>query len=74
MKTYLKLLKALDLIHAQKIKLLTKKEILYTDLHKIYSKIEEVYSIMSNKKHTPEFYEVNAKFKEVNKIETKGGQ
>ena len=39
MKTDLKLLKALDLIHAQKIKLLTKKEILYTDLHKIYSKM-----------------------------------
>jgi len=71
MKLEMKLLKVLDLIHNQKLRVLNKQKILYTDLHDIYSRIDDMYSIVSNNRYKPEFYEVNGKFQEVNKPRTK---
>ena len=74
MKIEIKLLKTLDLIHNQKVRLLNKQEIKYEDLHKLYTRIEEIYYVVSNKRYRPEFFEVNGMFQEINSIRTKGEQ
>jgi len=72
MKIEIKLLKTLDLIHNQKVRLLNKQEIKYEDLHKLYTRIEDIYSVVSNNRYKPEFFEVNGIFQEVNNTRTKG--
>lgn len=74
MKIEIKLLKILELIHNQKLRILNKDEILYTDLYEIYNKVNDVYSVVSNNRHKPEFFEVNGKFQEIKNIRTKGEQ
>jgi len=74
MKIEIKLLKTLDLIHNQKVRLLNKQDIKYEDLHNLYTRIEDIYSVVSNKRHRPEFFEVNGVFQEINNIRTKGEQ
>jgi len=74
MKIEIKLLKTLDLIHNQKVRLLNKQEIKYEDLHKLYTRIEDIYSVVSNNRYRPEFFEVNGMFQEINSIRTKGEQ
>jgi hypothetical protein len=74
MQIEIKLLKILELIHNQKLRILNKDEILYTDLHNIYSKLNDVCCIVNNNRHKPEFFEVNGKFQEIKNIRTKGEQ
>jgi len=74
MKIEIKLLKILELIHNQKLRILNKDEILYTDLYEIYNKLNDVYTTVSNKRHRPEFFEVNGVFQEINNTRTKGEQ
>ena len=74
MKIEIKLLKTLDLIHNQKVRLLNKQEIKYEDLHKLYTKIDDIYSVVSNNRYKPEFFEINGVFQEVKSIRTKGEQ
>jgi len=74
MKIEIKLLKTLDLIHNQKVRLLNKQDIKYEDLHNLYTRIEDIYSVVSNKRYRPEFFEVKGMFQEINSIRTKGEQ
>jgi hypothetical protein len=74
MQLEVKLLKVLELIHNQKLNVLNKKEILYTDLHNIYSKVDDMYSIVSNNRHKPEFHLINGEFRGVNNTTIKGEQ
>jgi uncharacterized protein YfkK (UPF0435 family) len=74
MQLEVKLLKVLELIHIQKLNVLNKQDIKYEDLHKLYTRIEDIYSVVSNKRHRPEFFEVKGMFQEINNMRTKGEQ
>ena len=74
MNIEIKLLKTLDLIHNQKVRLLNKQEIKYEDLHKLYTRIDDIYSVVSNNRYKPEFFEINGVFQEVKSIRPKGEQ
>jgi hypothetical protein len=74
MQLEVKLLKVLELIHIQKLNVLNKQDIKYEDLHKLYTRIEDIYSVVSNKRYRPEFFEVKGMFQEINNMRTKGEQ
>ena len=74
LKFELKLLKIMDLIHENKMRLLDDKPILYSSLADIHSRVEILYDTIKNNQYKPEYHGINGKFKEVNKVETKGGQ
>ena len=74
LKFELKLLKIMELIHDNKLRLLDDKPVLYLSLSDIHSRVEVLYDTIKNNQYKPEYYGINGKFKEVNKVETKGGQ
>ena len=74
LKFELKLLKIMDLIHENKMRLLDDKPILYSSLADIHDRVEVIYDTIKNNQYRPESYSINGEFKEVNKVETKGGQ
>jgi len=74
LKFELKLLKIMDLIHENKMRLLDDKPVLYSSLADIHSRVEILYDTIKNNQYKPEYHDINGKFKEVNKVETKGGQ
>ena len=49
-KIELKLLKILDLLHDEKINILDNKKILYSDIHKIHSRVEVIYDTIKTSK------------------------
>ena len=74
LKFELKLLKIMELIHDNKMRLLDDKPVLYSSLSDIHSRVEVLYDTIKNNQYKPEYHSINGKFKEVNKVETKGGQ
>ena len=74
LKFELKLLKIMELIHEQKVRLIEEKQVLYSSLADIHSRVEILYDTIKNNQYKPEYHGINGKFKEVNKVETKGGQ
>ena len=74
LKFELKLLKIMDLIHENKMRLIDDKPVLYSSLADIHSRVEILYDTIKNNQYKPEYHDINGKFKEVNKVETKGGQ
>ena len=74
LKFELKLLKIMELIHDNKLRLLDDKPVLYSSLSDIHSRVEVLYDTIKNNQYKPEYHGINGKFKEVNKVETKGGQ
>ena len=70
----LKLLKIMDLLHENKLRILDDKPILYSSIADIHSRVELIYDTLKNNQYKPEYHNINGKFKEVNKVETKGGQ
>ena len=75
LKFELKLLKIMELIHEQKVRLIEERPIQYSSLADIHSRVEVIYDTIKNNQYKPtRMYGINGKFKEVNKVETKGGQ
>jgi len=74
LKFELKLLKIMELIHEQKVRLIEEKPVLYSSLADIHDRVEVIYDTIKNNQYRPESYSINGEFKEVNKVETKGGQ
>lgn len=74
LKFELKLLKIMELLHENKVRLLEDKPVLYTSIADIHSRVELIYDTIKNNQYKPEYHNINGVFKEVNKVETKGGQ
>jgi len=75
LKFELKLLKIMDLIHEQKVRLIEERPVQYSSLADIHSRVEVLYDTIKNNQYKPtRMYGINGEFKEVNKVETKGGQ
>ncbi len=74
LKFELKLLKIMELLHENKVRLLEDKPVLYTSIADIHNRVELIYDTVKNNQYKPEYHNINGKFKEVNKVETKGGQ
>ena len=74
LKFELKLLKIMELLHENKVRLLEDKPVLYTSIADIHSRVELIYDTIKNNQYKPEYHNINGKFKEMNKVETKGGQ
>jgi len=49
-KVELKLLKILDLLHEQKINILDDRQVLYSDIQKIHSRVEVIYDTVKRSK------------------------
>tara|TARA_R100000781_G_scaffold102673_1_gene66213 strand:+ start:558 stop:791 length:234 start_codon:yes stop_codon:yes gene_type:complete len=74
LKFELKLLKIMELIHEQKVRLIEERPIRYSSLADIHSRVEVIYDTIKNNQYKPEYHNINGGFKERNKVETKGGQ
>ena len=74
LKFELKLLKIMELLHENKVRLLEDKPVLYTSIADIHSRVELIYDTIKNNQYKPEYHNINGEFKEMNKVETKGGQ
>lgn len=73
-KFELKLLKIMELIHEQKVRLIEEKPIQYSSLADIHNRVETIYNTIKNNQYRPEYYGVNGVMPTRNKVETKGGQ
>ena len=74
LKFELKLLKIMELLHENKVRLLENKPVLYTSIADIHNRVELIYDTIKNNQYKPEYHNINGEFKEINKVETKGGQ
>ena len=74
LKFELKLLKIMELLHENKVRLLEDKPVLYTSIADIHNRVELIYDTIKNNQYKPEYHNINGRFKEMNKVETKGGQ
>jgi len=74
LKFELKLLKIMELIHNQKVRLIEEKPVLYSSLADIHDRVEVLYDTIKNNQYKPDNYYINGEFKEINKVEIKGGQ
>ena len=74
LKFELKLLKIMELIHENKMRLLDDKPILYSSLSDIHNRVEVLYDTIKNNQYKPEYHGINGKFKEVNKVGTRREQ
>ena len=74
LKFELKLLKIMELLHENKVRLLEDKPVLYTSIADIHNRVELIYDTIKNNQYKPEYHNINGEFKEMNKVETKGGQ
>lgn len=74
LKFELKLLKIMELLHENKVRLLEDKPVLYTSIADIHNRVELIYDTVKNNQYKPEYHNINGEFKEMNKVETKGGQ
>ena len=57
-KFELKLLKIMELIHEQKVRLIEEKPIQYSSLSDIHSRVETIYNTIKNNQYRPEYYGV----------------
>ena len=57
-KIELKLLKILELLHKQKVRLIEEKPIQYSSLSDIHSRVETIYNTIKNNQYRPEYYGV----------------
>ena len=64
----------MELLHENKVRLLENKPVLYTSIADIHSRVELIYDTIKNNQYKPEYHNINGRFKEMNKVETKGGQ
>ena len=74
LKFELKLLKIMELIHDNKLRLLDDKPVLYSSLSDIHSRVEVLYDTIKNNQYKPEYHGINGKLKEVNKVGTRREQ
>ena len=74
LKFELKLLKIMELLHENKVRLLDDKPVLYSSIADIHNRVELIYDTIKNNQYKPEYHNINGEFKEMNKVETKGGQ
>ena len=74
LKFELKLLKIMELIHDNKLRLLDDKPVLYSSLADIHSRVEVLYDTIKNNQYKPEYHGINGKLKEVNKVGTRREQ
>ena len=74
LKFELKLLKIMELLHENKVRLLEDKPVLYTSIADIHNRVELIYDTVKNNQYKPEYHNINGEFKEMNKVETKRGQ
>ena len=74
LKFELKLLKIMELIHDNKLRLLNDKPVLYSSLSDIHSRVEILYDTIKNNQYKPEYHGINGKLKEVNKVGTRREQ
>ena len=74
LKFELKLLKIMELIHDNKLRLLNDKPVLYSSLSDIHSRVEVLYDTIKNNQYKPEYHGINGKLKEVNKVGTRREQ
>jgi hypothetical protein len=59
LKFELKLLKIMELIHEQKVRLIEEKPVLHSSLQDIYMKIEILYDTIKNNQYRPEYHGIN---------------
>ena len=71
LKFELKLLKIMELIHDNKLRLLDDKPVLYSSLSDIHSRVEILYDTIKNNQYKPEYHGINGKFKELNQVTEK---
>jgi hypothetical protein len=57
-KFEMKLVKILELLHEQKVRVLEEKSVSYSSLSDIYSRIELLYETIKNNQYRPEYYGV----------------
>ena len=74
LKFELKLLKIMELIHDNKLRLLDDKPVLYSSLSDIHNRVEVLYDTIKNNQYKPEYHGINGKLKEVNKVGTRREQ
>lgn len=72
----LRLLKVLDLIHKEKVRVLKQKRLSYSRLHKMYEMIESVYDTLHYKPEdmAEKMYPINGSLSSENISRTKGRQ
>jgi len=72
----LRLLKVLDLIHNEKVRVLKQKRLSYSRLHKMYEMIESVYDTLNYKPEemTEKIYHINGSLNTENISRTKREQ
>jgi len=70
-KIELKLLKILELLHEQKVRLIEEKQVQYSSLADIHTRVEVIYDTIKNNQYRPESYSINGKFKELNQVTEK---
>lgn len=58
LKFEMKLVKILELLHEQKVRVLEEKSVSYSSLSDIYSRIEILYDTIKNNQYRPEYYGV----------------
>ena len=58
LKFEMKLVKILELLHEQKVRVLEEKSVSYSSLQDIYSRIEILYDTIKNNQYRPEYYGV----------------
>jgi len=58
LKFEMKLVKILELLHEQKVRVLEEKSVSYSSLSDIYSRIELLYETIKNNQYRPEYYGV----------------
>jgi hypothetical protein len=66
LKLEMKLVKILEILHKQKVKLLANKKISYSSLHDVYQRVELIYDTLKNNKLKPEYYTVSGELKQIN--------
>jgi hypothetical protein len=66
LKLEMKLVKILEILHKQKVKLLANKKISYSSLHDVYQRVELIYDTLKNNKFKPEYYTVSGELKQIN--------
>ena len=71
LKFELKLLKIMELIHENKMRLLDDKPVLYSSLSDIHSRVEVLYDTIKNNQYKPEYNNINGGFKELHQVTEK---
>ena len=71
LKFELKLLKIMELIHEQKVRLIEEKPVLYSSLSDIHDRVEVIYDTIKNNQYKPESYSINGGFKELHQVTEK---